>query len=229
MKKVLLLAALAVVSVVMVSVARADTVWTQWDSGFTAATPGGAATGTMGGVTVTYSGELENLIFGYPSWTAPPLYMGPPTYIGGPVTSAPPPAGGIIQLFGGQYGATDTITFSSPVINPAMAIWSLGSGGDLASFNFTAMPTIVAGGPSAEYLGSSITQTGNNIYGAEGNGTVVFYGTFNSITWTNPSFEDWYGFTVGTAQVPEPSSVIGASGLGLMGLLGLVWRRRKVA
>ena len=181
---------------------------------FTQSATAGSATGTAGSVGVTYSGELENLFLGYPTWQP-----SPPTFSGGTVGNAPVPADGIVQLFGG--GSTvDTITFSTAVTNPAMAIWSLGQGGINANFTFTADEpfTIESGGPSAEYGGSTITSFGNTVFGSEGNGTIQFNGTFKSISWTNTTFENWYGFDVGVAAVPEPASwALMIVGLGLAG------------
>jgi PEP-CTERM motif len=210
--------------------AAADTVnWTMWSNSFTTSSSAGSASGTSGAINVAYSGELRDLMFGYPSW-------GPAgTFNGGTVDNAPPPAGGILQLFGGASAApiTDTITFSQPVTNPVMAIWSLGQGGVNAEFVFgNSQPfTIESGGPSNEYGGLSIVACdgGTSICGVEGNGTIMFNGTYNSISWTNPVLENWYGFTVGTfeptnSQVPEPASLaLFASGLGSLGLL-----RRKL-
>ncbi len=187
--------------------------WTSWTSG----TPGqtnGSATGTAGGIGITYSGELQSLSpYGaYPSW-------GPAsTFAGGTISNPPPPSGGIIQLFG-MTGATDTITFSQSVTNPVFAIWSLGQGGINATFDFTATPTFEAGGPSSEYGGSAITVAGNVVSGSEGNGSIEFFGTFDSITWTNPTYENWYGFTVGVqSSVPEPSTwammILGFAAIG---------------
>jgi len=193
--------------------------WTYWNS------PGtDSASGVAGSVGVTYSGELENLFFNYPSWQPAS------SYVGGSISNAPPSAGGIIQLFGGPDGLTDTITFSHPVTDPVMAIWSLGAGGTTASFVFTSSEpfTIQAGGPSNEYGGGPIYVTSpgsETVLGAEGNGTIRFSGTYSSITWTNPGYENWYGFTVGV--VPEPatwSMVL----LGIGGLGGALRSRRKM-
>jgi len=191
--------------------------WTQWNTGFTTGSTGGAATGSGG---ISYSGELQNLLFGYPSW-------GPPgTFNGGTISNAPPPAGGIIQLFGG--GTTiDTITFATPVVDPVMAIWSLGQGGRPASFVFDSPFTIESGGPSNEYGGNPLTFIVGGVNGVEGNGTIQFHGTFSSISWTNPLNENWYGFTVGTVSaVPEPSTwamlILGFAGIGFM-----TYRRRN--
>jgi hypothetical protein len=196
------------------SAAGAATIdWNAWSSTFTTGATGGSATGTAGSVGVTYSGELENLFLGYPSW-------GPAgTFNGGSISNAPSPSDGIVQLFGGG-SVVDTITFSHPVTNPVMAIWSLGQGGINASFQFSGEPfTIESGGPSNEYGGQSITSSGDAVFGSEGNGTIQFLGTYSKITWTNPVFENWYGFDVGVAAVPEPATwavmLMGFGGLGL--------------
>jgi PEP-CTERM motif len=210
--------------------------WTAW-TGATTGTPG-SALGTIApdGVTVSYAGEIRNLFFNFPRWQP-----SPPTFSGGTVGNPPPSSGGIIQLFGGAFGPggtveIDTITFSKPVVNPIMAIWSLGQPGNTARFDFTAAEpfTIESGGPSAEFGGSPIFTTlanPNVIFGTEGNGTIQFNGTFTAITWTNPVFENWYGFTVGIAGVgpsgvPEPSALL-LLGAGLAGLAGVAWRWRR--
>jgi hypothetical protein len=111
-----------------------------------------------------------------------------------------------------------------------MAIWSLGQRGNNTSFVFSdAIPTFVSGGKSNEFQGSAITVSGNTVSGIEGNGTVQFLGTFSSLSWTNPKFENYYGFTVGIAGpgvVPEPSTyVILIAGMGL--IVPLIGRRRR--
>ena len=198
--------------------------WTTWSSATVDTSVGnfdGTATGTLAnGVTVTYNGEVESLVANYPSW-------GPAgTFNGGTVGNAPPQSGGIIQLFGGTVAGpnTDTISFSSTVTDPVLAIWSLGQGGTPASFIFSSNEpfSIESGGPSNEYGGSTITLTdgGLGVSGAEGNGTIQFLGTYNSISFTTPQSENWYGFTVGIGAVPEPSTwamlLLGFFGVGFM-------------
>jgi hypothetical protein len=208
----------------VVSAGAATIDWAAWSNGYTAGYPsGGSDTATMGSNTVTYSGELLSVVANYPSWG--PLG----TFNGGTVGNAPPQSGGIVQLKGGApTPPTDTITFSTAVVNPVMAIWSLGQGGLTASFDFNQPFTIQSGGPSNEYGGGTITQLALSALGAEGNGTIQFAGTFTQISWTNPTNEFWYGFTVGApvAATPLPAALpLFATGLGAMGLLG--WRRKR--
>ena len=144
--------------------------WTAWTLG----TPGspGSAVGTAGAVGVTYNGDLQSLN-NIPSWNPGT------TWIGGPVSNGPTQAGGVLQLFGGNTDV-NTITFSTAVTNPALAIWSLGQPGLQASFDFSLNPnfTVVAGGSNAEYGGASIFSCSTaSSCGIEGNGTVVFSGT----------------------------------------------------
>lgn len=209
-------------------VAHADPInWTYWSSSV-AANPGGSASGTAGSVGVSYSGELQNLYNSYPSYTPTSTFSGG---IVGNIPGTPDASTDqIIQLVGGggDRATVDTITFSTPVWNPVMAIWSLGSGGNPAMFNFSNVtPTLQSGGPGAEYGGSSIVVNGNVVSGAEGDGTVAFLGLVKSISWTNPVPEGWYGFTVGVDAVPEPQEwALGA--LGLVAI-GAVLRRKRRA
>ena len=193
--------------------------WNTWTSSGT-----GTITTTGGPIAVGFTGPTHNLIPGYPSYTPNSTFAD-----GVVVDNAPTAANGIIQLFGGS-DAINTVTFSTPVVNPVMALWSLGQGGIDAKFVFSATPTFVSGGPSAEYAGQSIAVVGNTVSGSEGNGTVQFIGTFSSISWTNPVYENWYGFDVGIAgvatPVPEPETyALMMAGLGAMGFIAR--RRRK--
>jgi hypothetical protein len=155
------------------------------------------------------------------------------------VTSAPPNAGGAIQLQGGSTangapGLVDTITFSQAVTNPILSFYSLGSPSIMAEIQFQGLlansVVLVAGGAGGEFpLGQSITVgglNGDSIFGMEGNGTIYLKGTYTSISFVAPEFENWYGFTVGydVTNIPEPSTWA-MMGLGFAGLGFAAFRR----
>ncbi len=208
--------------------AHADTIiWTNW-TGSAAGSPG-VANGTMAlgsGVTVTYNGQLDyltNEVSWHPS----------SSYVGGRVSNAPPSGFQEVAMDGGN-AYTETITFSQALLNPVLAIQSLGAGNATASFNFTSAEAfnIQACGPSNEYGGSCITQSGNAVFGNEGNGTILFSGTYSSISFTTPVTEQHYDFTVGAvtpvAVTPEPSS-LALLGTGLASMAGILRRRVRLS
>src|SRR5689334_22392517 len=119
------------------------TLWTDW-TGATVGSPG-SAVGTLGGITVAYKGELisppTTTKGGFGGWQ-PEI-----SFVSGTVTTSPDTVGDVIGL-AGSYTGINTLTFSSPVSDPIMAIWSLGSPSVLASFDFIdATPIFVVGGP----------------------------------------------------------------------------------
>ena len=207
------------------ALAHADTIaWTSWSSA-TSGNPG-SATGTIGSINVSYSGQTTGLT-NVPSWTPAS------TFTGGDVGNAPPHTP-TIQLEGGS-NLVETIIFSSTVVDPIFAIWSLGQAGGPASFDFSSKSgqpfNLLGGGPSAEFGGSTLTSNGSVVSGAEGNGTGHRSGTEHrnhpecgSITFTTPTFENYYAFTGGydatltpPPAVPEPAT-LSLFGLGLAAL-----------
>lgn len=200
----------------------ASTMWTDWTD-ITLGDPG-SATGTLGSTTVSYSGEVTgNTIINGTST----IWNPESTYVGGAVDTSPDSVGDHIGLNGSA--TTGSISFSAPVVDPVIAIWSLGQPGSTASFTFEQTPTLVVGGPNSIYSGSSIIVDGNVVSGNEGNGVILFEGEFSSISFTSTN-ENWYAFTVGVngeALVPIPA----AAWLFCSGLLGLagVARRKNTA
>ena len=186
--------------------------WNTWVSASSGSISAGS-TVNVAFATSNFHADVPN----YPSWSPSSTFAD-----GVIVDNGPAAANGIMQLDGGTT-ALNTLTFSVPVVDPVIAIWSLGQGGIEASFDFVGVtPVLVAGGSSAEYGGSAITVSGNTVNGREGNGTIQLLGTYSSIQWTNPTSEFWYGFNVGIADVgktavPEPGQLLlFLLGLGLL-------------
>jgi MYXO-CTERM domain-containing protein len=119
------------------------------------------------------------------------------TYQSSQVENAPPTSD-IIQLAGGQ-NETYTVRLSQPIVDPIMAIVSLGAGGAPTTYNFNSPFTIVSQGTDM-WGGSStaLTQLPNNVLqGEEGSGIIQFIGTYAQFSWTVPTPETWHGFTFG--------------------------------
>jgi hypothetical protein len=197
--------------------ADAQILWTDWLTA-TIANPG-TASGTIPTlptpVTVTYTGE----VFATTQTTCGNSYFVPTTpFISATVPNAPPPCE-IVSLQGGPNNSLNhTITFSQPILNPVMAILSLGQPGVTITYHFDSPFNILSFGPGFFGAPGTLSQlTPNVLTGVEGHGVIQFQGTFSSINWTVPTTETWHGFTVGvvglapptipTNPVPEPASV----------------------
>jgi hypothetical protein len=216
--------ALFSLSVQPVTTSGGSVEWVNWTSATSGST--GSASGTLGGISVSYSGDV---LFAQTNGLGTDYWLPSSPFLSATVPDGPPNAD-IVALTGGN-SAVDTISFSRSVTNPILAINSLGEPGYGAKLVFNgASPVILSYGDG--YWGwsgfGSLQTSGNTLIGYEGTGTIQLYGTFTSISWVAPIYEDWYGFTVGISSVPEPSSLVSAATAFLIGL-GVVLRHRRLS
>ncbi|HVV52363.1 MAG TPA: hypothetical protein VHO06_22040, partial [Polyangia bacterium] len=168
---------------------------------------GGTASGTidLGGgnsVAVTFTastgdGGTGNLYAAQVGGAGTNYWVPTSTFESSQVENAPPTPD-ILELSGGQ-NETYTVSLSQPIVDPIMAIVSLGSSQASISYDFNSPFTIVSQG--ADTWGGSaaglVQLPGNVLSGMEGSGVIRFLGTYAQFSWTVPMPETWHGFTFG--------------------------------
>jgi hypothetical protein len=163
-------------------------------------------------VNVSYTGDVTSIqTSGGTNWWTEGT---PAPYTDNAVIDNAPPASDIVIV--SRTGITNTLMFSTPLVDPVMAFVSIGRTSSAVDYAFDAPFTLLSEG--AGWWGDgSWTQVGNTLAGREAHGAIQFNGTFSSISWVNTPAEYWHGFTIGTV-VPIPAAVW----LFVTGLLSLM-------
>jgi hypothetical protein len=183
--------------------------------------------GTVGGVGATFLGQLQFAQLGSGNqigsggiatedyWIERP---GPAPYTGNAVVDNRPPG---YELLAFAQPSTNSLIFDSPILNPVMAIVSMGQFGGSVTYDFDRPFTVLSEGFG--YWGDGFFSLGGGdvLVGTELHAVIQFHGSVSQINWTSTN-EFWHGFTVG-APVPEP----GTMGLIATGLLGIGARLRR--
>lgn len=123
--------------------------------------------------------------------------------------------------------SSNTLTFSSALTNPIMAIVSMGRTNLPVSYDFDTSFSVLSEGRGYWGDGWYTTSPGDILTDFEMHGVIQFLGTLSSISWTSTA-EAWHGFTLGLASpvaVAEPSMLV-LLGLGLVGM-GLGRRKSR--
>lgn len=188
--------------------AQASTAWTDWTAATTlTASADNTVSGSLalGGapVTVTYRGATDGVELSGAAWWD--VVGTPDPYA---VTGAPNQHD-IIRLVGGD-ASVYRITFSAAVVDPVIALLSVGDRTHQVRYVFDQTHTVLSSG--AGWWGgcdTCLVAADHTVSGLEGHGVIQFKGRYTELSWTAPDAEYWQGLTVGAATVaavPEPSS-----------------------
>jgi hypothetical protein len=142
---------------------------------------------------------------------------GPAAYLSGSVPNLPD-SPTLIALTG-MSSQNQSFTFSAPVRNIVMNVFSLGSTGVFGGVGVTVAYTfnqdfeIVSQASDCDFNirpDFCIWKVGNTLYGREGSGTIRFTGEFTLLTFSASDVEHYNGFQLGMADIPYACDLDGA-------------------
>jgi len=194
--------------------------WTDWTS-VTSTT----ASGTVQATSVVYSGAPltggETVLNGTFFWSGLAAFL----------VEVPSPAD-LIATSGGVV--THTLTFGSTINTPVyINFYSIGRDDTTIDLDFgtTDFDVIASnnGQLPARIFTEIVSGSNHTLRGREGTGSIRILGPLSSISWTTNASEYYMGFTPGVENpIPEPSTIV-LFGVGILGILGYSYRRRKAA
>ena len=121
----------------------------------------------------------------------------PPPYTGSDIVDNAPTSGiTLSSVSTSDSGYANTITFSSPIKDPLMALYSVGSSSRGVPYEFDQSFTLLSEGAGAWGAGRFFI-SGDTLTGYEGCGVIQFSGMISSISWNNPVSEYHHGFSIG--------------------------------
>jgi hypothetical protein len=211
--------------------AHAGTVaWTNWTSDTSNTVSGSVLFGSTT-VGVTYSGA--QYVFAQINGVGTDYWSPTTPYLSATVSNPPTP----VDIVALNAAGTSTITFSTAVVNPLIALvsWNgahvtFGGGSDNQTYNIQ----YLSSGCGFWGCGSFSNPTSNSFDGSgELHGVIELLGTYTSVSFTDTTPENWHGLTVGfesvaVSAVPEPS-VVWLMLAGTPVFAAVVRRRRRNA
>lgn len=208
-------------------------IWTDWYAANSAGGFNGRLATGSGEVAVQYQGRYTSAQINHSGTN---IWQPTATYTGAEVDVAP--HSDLIGITGGSGAITQRLLFSQAVVDPVLAIVSLGRSTLTAYFDFGDLDFDIISSGFGAFGGNASTLVelpGNVLAGTEGNGLIRFHGTFSELSWQVPVAESWAGITVGAlgiaaqpVSVAEPGSLL-LTALGIAGAARLRRSRHQLA
>lgn len=157
--------------------------WTDWTASNLL-----SASGTAGSLGVSFSGQLQfaqlgfnNMVGGGASSTTDYwIENSPPPYTGNALVDNRPPG---FELLAFNGASTNSLTFSAPVLNPLMAIVSMGQSGLAVTYDFDTPFTVLSEGRGFWGDGTFSVGAGDVLVGNELHAVIQFHGPVSQINW----------------------------------------------